>query len=198
MHKRALCAPMMTLFLLLAACGGGAGTGNDQLALDIRADYLEMNGCTAKLDVTADYGQRVYEYTLALTYAREGDTLLTVVAPDIIAGVTARVSKDSAALEYDGVSLETGPLDDQGLSPLSAAPVLLACARESFIAESALETVGETEALKVTYRDPESTPGTGREVSLWFDANTHALLQGEILSDGYQVIRCTFTEFAMT
>ena len=198
MHKRALCAPMMTLFLLLTACGGGAGTGNDQLALDIRADYLEMNGCAAKLDVTADYGQRVYEYSLALTYAREGDTLLTVEAPDIIAGVTARVSKDSAALEYDGVSLETGPLDDQGLSPLSAVPVLLTCAKESFIAESALETVGETEALKVTYRDPESTPGTGREVSIWFDTNTHAHLQGEILSDGYQVIRCTFTEFAMT
>ena len=41
MRKRTVCALMMTL-CLLAACGGEAGTGNntDELALDIRADYL--------------------------------------------------------------------------------------------------------------------------------------------------------------
>ena len=57
MRKRTVCALMMTL-CLLAACGGEAGTGNntDELALDIRADYLSMSGCTARMDVTADYG----------------------------------------------------------------------------------------------------------------------------------------------
>lgn len=199
MRKRAVCAPMMTLCLLLAACGGGGGAGNtDELALDIRSDYIAMNGCTAKLDVTADYGQRVYDYTLALTYAKDGDTTLTVEAPQEIAGITARLTGGSAVLEYDGVSLETGPLDTSGLSPIGCAPYLLSCAREAFIAESGLETVGESETLRCTYRDPDSTPGTGTEVSLWFDTNTHAPVQGEILSDGAQIIKCTVTDFAMT
>ena len=185
---------------LLAACGGEAGTGNntDELALDIRADYLSMSGCTARMDVTADYGERVYTYTLDLSYQKDGDTTLAVVAPEEVAGVTARLSGEETFLEFDGVSLETGPLDDTGLSPLSAAPALLRCAREGFIAESALETVGESECLKVVCRDPEVQPGTGTEVSLWFDAGTHALKQGEILSDGARIVACIFTQFSMT
>lgn len=199
MRKRTVCALMMTL-CLLAACGGEAGTGNntDELALDIRADYLSMSGCTARMDVTADYGERVYTYTLDLSYQKDGDTTLAVVAPEEVAGVTARLSGEETFLEFDGVSLETGPLDDAGLSPLSAAPALLRCAREGFIAESALETVGESECLKVVCRDPEVQPGTGTEVSLWFDAGTHALKQGEILSDGARIVACIFTQFSMT
>ena len=87
MRKRTVCALMMTL-CLLAACGGEAGTGNntDELALDIRADYLSMSGCTARMDVTADYGERVYTYTLDLSYQKDGDTTLAVVAPEEVAG----------------------------------------------------------------------------------------------------------------
>ena len=199
MRKRAVCAPMMTLCLLLAACGGGNGAGNtDELALDIRSDYIAMQGCTAKLEITADYGQRVYDYTLALTYEKGGDTTLTVEAPEEVAGITARVSGDKASLEYDGVSLETGPLDTSGLSPVGCAPYLMRCAAEGFIAESGLETVGETEALRCTYRDPDAVPGTGSESSLWFDTAPQAPIQGEILSDGVQIIRCTFSEFTKT
>ena len=119
MRKRTVCALMMTL-CLLAACGGEAGTGNntDELALDIRADYLSMSGCTARMDVTADYGERVYTYTLDLSYQKDGDTTLAVVAPEEVAGVTARLSGEETFLEFDGVSLETGPLDDTGLLSL--------------------------------------------------------------------------------
>lgn len=198
MRAKSLCVPMMTLCLLLTACGGGTGAGNtDELALDIRAEYIAMTGCSATLTLTADYGRRVYDYTLALVYQREGDTTITVQAPEEVAGVTARISKDSAALEYDGVSLETGPLDATGLSPVSAVPAILKCAQEGFIAETAVEPVGEAECLKVTYRDPDAQPGTGVETSLWFHTDTHALAQGEILSDGAQIIRCTITDFVL-
>ena len=66
MRKRTVCALMMTL-CLLAACGGEAGTGNntDEFALDIRADYLSMSGCTARMDVTADYGAGTRRYSPA-------------------------------------------------------------------------------------------------------------------------------------
>lgn len=130
MRKRTVCALMMTL-CLLAACGGEAGTGNntDELALDIRADYLSMSGCTARMDVTADYGERVYTYTLDLSYQKDGDTTLAVVAPEEVAGVTARLSGEETFLEFDGVSLETrgrwtipGSLRSARLRPCSAVP----------------------------------------------------------------------------
>ena len=73
MRMKRLCAPMMTLCLLLAACGGGSGgRGDEELALDIRAEYLGMAACAATAEITADYGQRVYEFTLDLQYTKGG------------------------------------------------------------------------------------------------------------------------------
>ena len=76
-HRTEMCVLMMILGLSLSACGGAEG-GNraEQLALDIRGEYLEMGGCTASLELTADYGQRVYTYGIGLNYAREGETML--------------------------------------------------------------------------------------------------------------------------
>lgn len=197
MRKRMGCALMMTLCLSLTACGGGAGAGDtDELALDIRTEYLAMEGCTARMDVTADYGERVYTFTLDLSYEREGDATLTIVAPAEVAGVTARLSGEQTYLEYDGVSLETGPLDESGLSPMGAVPLMLRGAMEGFIAESGLETVGERSCLRMTCRDPEAPPGTGRELTLWFDTSTHDLVGGEILSDGVRIISGTVSSFA--
>lgn len=189
---------MIILCLLLSACaGGGAGDRAEQLALEIRGDYLAMTACTAALEVTADYGQRVYEYGMDVRWEREGETVLTVTAPENIAGVTARIRDGETALEYDGVRLETGPLDGQGLSPVDAVPALLAYAREGFIAECGMETWGDIEVLRLCCRDPESQPGSGEEAALWMDPDTGALLQGELSVDGFTVIRCVFTGFAM-
>ena len=199
MRRRMMCVPMMILLLTLTACGGsGEGSQAEQLALEIRGEYLDMTACNATMDVTADYGQRVYDYTIEAAYVKDGETTLTVTAPEIIAGVTARLSKDSTVLEYDGVCWETGALNPDGMSPVDAIPALLAYAREGFIAECGMETVNETELLRIVCRDPEGTAGAGEECSLWFAPDTHALLRGELSQDGYTVIQCVFSQFTMT
>ena len=189
---------MISLCLTLSACGGGGGVSRaEQLALDIRGEFLEMAGCTAGLEVTADYGQRVYTYGIDLNYQWEGDTTLTVTAPENIAGVTARIRAGETLLEYDGVQVETGPLDESGMSPVDAVPALLEYAREGFIAECGMENWEEDEVLRVVCREPEATAGEGAACSLWFDPSTHALLRGELSQDGFTVIQCVFSYFQM-
>jgi len=189
--------------LLLTACGGGGGENRpaadpaQELALTIRGEYLAAAGCTAALEVTADYGRRVYTYTLEVTVAGE-ETSLTVTAPETAAGVTARLSGGESWLEYDGAVLETGPLTNEGLTPLGAIPTMLEGARSGFMDSCALETLGERDTLRVFFRDPSRNAGEGTEMTLWFDAGDHTLVQGEISSDGYRVILCTFERFALT
>lgn len=77
--------------------------------------------------------------------------------------------------------VETGPLDDSGMSPVDAVPVLMDYVQEGFIAECGMEDQGESEVLRVVCREPESAAGEGRECSLWFDTSTHALLRGSCL-----------------
>ncbi len=189
-----ICVLMMTL--LLSACGGTGGNGPQEQALAIRGEYLVAKGCSARLNVTADYGQRVYTYTVDVTSTAE-DLVLSVVKPEEVAGVTAHLVGGDSRLEYDGAVLETGPLALDGLTPLDAVPALLETARSGFMDNCAAELLGERETLRVAYRDPDIPARQGRQTNLWFDAQTHAMLQGEILMDGYRVILCEFEQFAL-
>lgn len=196
-RRLGLCVRMIMLCLVLTACGGGA-TGAEQLALDIRGDYLAMEGCTAQLSVTADYGQRVYEFGLDFSYQRDGESVLMLTSPASVAGVTARLREGSGYLEYDGAWIETGPLDESGMSPVEAVPVLLRYATEGFIAECAMEEHEEGQVLRIVCRDPDAGAGEGRECSLWFDPDSRALLRGELSQDGFTIIQCVFSGFQMT
>ena len=171
MKKQLLFLPMM--LLLLTGCGGGqeGKTGAEALAVEIRGEYMAMTGYSLQAQVNADYGQRVYDFTLSVT--NDGE---------------------EGALEYDDLSLETGFLDGESLSPVSALPTLMEAARTQYIDRCTLADG----VLEVHCADPEQDSGTGQEVTLWFDAQTYALTGGEISQDGRRVIACQITEFTKT
>lgn len=194
--RRQLCALMMSLLLLLTSCAGKDENSADEMTLNIRTEYMAMNAFCATVDVVADYGQRVYEYTLGVTWEKEGETVLTVIEPEIISGITARVKNGSSFLDYDGISLETGMLSTDGFSPMEAIPAIINYITSGYIAQSGFEETQEgNRMLWICCRSPESTSGTGAEAELWFDTATHNLLRAEILYDGYTVIQCAFIEF---
>ena len=189
MRRRLICVLMTTL--LLAGCGRAEVDKGEELALAIRGEYLAMDRCAAQASITADYGQRVYQYEMAVTVT-ESETTLSLTAPETVAGLTARLDGEESLLEFDGVSVETGPMDADGLTPVSAVPALLEAARTGYITSCALE---EGTLLRVDCGDPEGTPGAGAETALWFDVSTHALVRGEISIDGFRVILCEFSDF---
>ena len=169
----------------------------EELALRIRTEYLAMTACAASVDITADYGQRVYEYSVDLSWHKDGETKLTVTAPENIAGITARIQKGKSYLEYDGDSLETGVISGVGLSPVEVLPAVLNYIGSGYIGACDFEMEGDTKLLWFTCCDPESEPAVGIEAAFWFDVETSALKRAEILSDGYCVIRCEFRNFTM-
>ena len=193
MKKRLLFLPMM--LLLLTGCGGGqeGKTGAEALAVAIRGEYMAMTAYSLQAKVNADYGQRVYDFTLSVTSDGE-ETTVVIREPEMLAGVTARMDGDEGTLEYEDLSLETGFLDGESLSPVSALPTLVEGARTQYIDRCTLADG----VLEVHCTDPEEDAGTGREMTLYFDAQTHALTGGEISQDGRRVITCEITEFTKT
>jgi len=189
--RRACMVCVLMISLLLTACGGkGNGTPMDR-ALMLRGTYLSADGCTARMQVTADYGQRVYTYAIDAQVVG-GETVLTVREPSEIAGITARLRGGESFLEYDGAVLETGPLAEDGLTPISAAAALLEAARSGFI--DSCGTEGEN--LYILCRDPADPPGAGRQIGLWFGPDG-GLLRGEVAVDGRRVICCKFENFTL-
>ena len=77
--------------------------------------------------------------------------------------------------------VETGPLDDSGMSPVDAVPVLMDYVQEGFIAECGMEAQRGERGAARGLPGAGVRRGRGRECSLWFDPSTHALLRGACL-----------------
>ena len=109
MRMKLFCAPIVCL-LLAALLGGCSKTESENdLALQLRSDFLAMDGCSGTMDVTADYGQRVYEYTVSFSSTQKDGMTLVITAPEEVAGITATVENGQTFLKFDGVQLEYLP-----------------------------------------------------------------------------------------
>ena len=148
------------------------------------------------MEVSADDGDNFYEFTLDVAWRREGDTVLTVTAPELIAGLTARVGPEGAFLEYDGASLGTGPLTGEGLSPLELAPRMMGELLTGYLAACDYEREGESELLRVVCRDPNRPEGGGAQWALYFDSDSRGLRRVEVSDGGAMVLTARLTSFA--
>lgn len=197
MGAKKVCTRMISLLLLCLLCGCTGTDSDNNLTLELRSDFLSREGCSGVMELTADYGQRVYAYTVEFDGTVKDGMTLVITAPEEVAGITANIREGQTYLEYDGVRLETGPLNAEGLSPLDALPTFLTAMESGYIVETATEQMGETEVLRICCRDPEKDPGQGLETVLWFDKAQKTLLRGEIRSDGFTVIQSEFSAFIL-
>lgn len=120
---------------------------------------------------------------------------LTFQEPEELAGITAKISKGETRLEFEGESLETGPISQDGRAPIDSLLVILGDLMEGYIAECGRESLGDTDCLRMQVRDPEKRAGEWLETVLWINRETKALVQGELMQDEVVLVRCEFVSF---
>ena len=193
MRKLTACVLMMTL--LLSGCQAGtAGETPEDAALAVREEYKALAGWSATVDVSVCYSETVYDFTLDARWQRKGATVLTVTAPDLLAGVTARIAEGETVLEYDGAGLSLGLLDGDGLTPVSTVTALMEQIETGYMAKCAWAG-DEEQYLQISFQDPEQDPNTGTQFLLNFDRNSHALLSAEVSVEGVTVLSANLTNF---
>ena len=192
MRKLLSCVLMMTL--LLAACAPAGGETPENAALALRDAYEDLAGWTSAVDVTAEVGDKVFDFTLDASWQKEGETVLTITAPELLAGITARIADGETVLEYDGAGLSLGLLDGRGLTAVSAVPWVMEQIGSGYMARCAW--AGEAkELLEITFRDPEAEAGKGTQYRVTFDRETFVLSGAEVSVDGAAVLTVTFRGF---
>ena len=186
--------PLMISLVFLAACGGNtAERSTETHATELQRQWREMTACSCRLALTADYGQRVFSCELDAAYDQVTGGTLTVIEPELLRGVSARIAPEGLTLNYDGTSLETGPLTDEGLSPLEAAPTLF-----RLVARGNLAAWAEDDGvLHLTFRDFGAEPGLGLEAAVTFDAETDVPLEGRLSWNGAEILRLQISNFQM-
>lgn len=174
-----------TASLLISSCAGSRSKGQ-QLALDIRADLISAEQLSLTASVTADYGDRVYDFTF--TYTGSADKgIIEITSPDSIAGLKAEVSVSGGTLEYDGAVVDTGAVTKDGLSPADSLPVLISQWQSGYISGCNYEKLGDVSTLAVTTDITETV-----RQRTWFDVETHLPVRSELSDSGKMVIACLF------
>lgn len=171
-----------------------------EIALLARGEYLAFQQGVATCEVTADYGERVYnfEMTATLSSTEEGlETTLILTAPQELAGITVTKIGENSRLQWDSTLLETGNL--AGISPVGVLPLFMESLQKGYIYSGKVEEMftpqGTLPVLELLICDPDFPLGSGTEILLWLHLESYQLLGGEVYQDGKRVITCALTEF---
>lgn len=186
MRRRAAIISLCMAMTLLTSCVSSSRSAGES-AEDIRT-HLISSDIKMTTSVIADYGNRVYDFTLTYDTAA---CLIEVKEPELLTGLTVTVSETdgSTVLSYDGAELNTGTFNEEGLSPISVLPALVKQWREGYILECHFETVDDVETVAIKTDISDEVVSTS-----WFDRTTGAPLKAEIAIDNQVVIQCAFSE----
>ena len=161
--------------LCLCLFMSGCGARDFARARDTVAERLAGAECLSfTANLRAEYEHKTARFTLSYYEDSDGGKV-TVLAPQLIAGVTARIEPGSTSLEYDGVCLGTGELDDFGLSPMSSLPMLVQALKDGDV--NAGWSEGGCTVLELQSTDE-------LVCTVWFAPEDMTPRQAELRSDG--------------
>ncbi len=181
----ALMITAVTISLGLCSCAPESGTP-EKAAREIRVEYLAAEQFTMTIDVTADYGDKIYKFKMRWTGGAElGE--LEIIEPEIIRGLKAEISEKSGTLVFDGAAFDTGGLFGEGASPVEIAPLMIKSWKNGYISECAKEKLYGVTAIAITVEISDS-----ERLITWFDSETHIPIRAELSENGYTAI---FAEF---
>lgn len=186
-------AKLLALFLapiLLTACAASKPDDHMQQALDLRTDLMEAGGCAFTAQVTADYGQRVYTFTLDCQYAPEEGASLSVTAPEAIAGIAATVSKDGAKVTFDGADLDFGQLANGYIAPMALPWLLGDCWTSAYIDSAGADGDFTRFTYLHGYNDAQLVLDT------WLDADGIPV-RSEVAWDGKRCLTVELSDFSL-
>ena len=169
MKKSLILIPLLCCLLLLTGCGNAAQERFESFSRELSG----RDSLSFLAELTAAYPDRSADFTLRYTL-ENGVQRITVLSPQRISGISARVEKGGTALEYDGLILDTGDLDARGLTPMSALPLLVDALGNAH-ADAFWEDEG-LDAVELQYDDHTL-------VRIWFGEDALPC-RAELLSDG--------------
>ena len=182
---------MMTLLLMLTACGGGE-TGP---AVDLRDQYHDCGGCEMEAVVRCEQEGLAWEASLRCVYSPDGPSTVEVLAPEEIAGIKAIVDESEWSLEYEGDVLNAGPLSREEISPAVCLPRLMSALRDGWLLEENQEAWNGVPCLRLTV--DQTGVKDGKILStVWLSLETGAPVRGEIAVDGEILLTADFTSFS--
>ena len=174
------------LLLFLAGCSS-ASTEIDR-GMALRSKLLQASHTSFDTAITADYGDKAYEFAMACRGDDKGNVTFTVTAPESIAGITGSIANGDGKLTFENTALHFELMTDDQLSPVSAPWIFLKTLRSGYLTSAGLEE----QQLRLTIDD--SYEEDALQLDIWL--NTDDLPErAEILYNGRNILSLTVKNF---
>ena len=151
------------LLTLLFLCGCSDTSGQMDRAMALRGK-LQQSEVAYDVNITADYGDKVYTFSMECQADTLGNVRFTVTEPSSIAGISGTVSKGSGKLTFDDKILAFDILADGLISPVSAPWVMLETLRSGYLTSCSQEG----DLLRVAIDD--SYAENALHLEIWLDS----------------------------
>lgn len=180
--------------LVLAVCllTGCSGASKEiERGMSLRAKLLRASQVTFDANITADYGEELYSFSMNCQGDDFGNMIFTVTAPESIAGITGRVTREGGALTFDDVALEFATMADGQVTPVSAPWLFLKTLRSGYLTAAGNE--GDT--LRLTIDD--SYEDDALQLDVWLDGDNFPI-RGEVLYDERRIVSLEVENFQIS
>lgn len=144
----------IALFLILAVLLTGCSGRNDQMdrALALRT-RVQQGEVTFDVELTADYGEKTYDFAMTCKGDAQGNLSFTVTAPETIAGIGGNISKGTGKFTFDDAVLAFEILADGLISPVSGPWVMMKALQSGYLTSCGAEGSGLRLSIDDSYRE---------------------------------------------
>lgn len=142
-------------FVLLWVLLPGCSAGEDAMgqALTLRSRLVSANGYGFDANITADFGDKLYRFSMNCQTDPGGNLSFTVTEPETIEGITGTIDAQGGKLTFDDTALAFELLADGRLSPVSAPWVLVHTLHYGYITACAQTDSGVMISINDSYED---------------------------------------------
>ena len=144
-------ALVLCVSLFLTGCKGA----NDCLdkAVSFRNKLLESNGCSFRSEITADYGEKIYTFTMMCNADKAGNMTFEVEKPESISGICGKITTQGGAITFDDQILAFQSLADGQITPVNAPWILIKTLRSGYIRSCTEDEDGFEIAIDDSYEE---------------------------------------------
>lgn len=179
--------PLLFVAVILCGCTGK----NEALprAMALRSELLAKN-VSFDAEITADYGNVCYQFSMQCQAQTDGTMTFSVLAPESIQGITGSVSGSGGKLTFDDSALAFDLMADGLITPVSAPWVMMKALRGGYLSGCGFEE----EKVRISVDDSYAEDALHLEV--WLDGQDRPAV-AEIYWQGRRLLTLNVTNFSM-
>ena len=184
--KKSMAALLCLVFLV-------SGCGKAEQSRMLQESYAAVKSAELTAEIICHLPEESRVFQVRCSYERDGESEITVTAPEELSGLQARVKGPDLSLAYDGLVLAAGA--PSAVSAANCLPWLMRAAAEGYVLEEGHETLGQTACLRVAF---DTTGEDGEKVlcAVWFDRETLAPVCAEFSADGQLRLTVKIIQFS--